>query len=130
MPTLIVSAFGGKAVKDWCCEDSPLLTHSGHPHVGPTRSRMLIESDPFSPSWRTRDFADWRTSQRRHTGRRAPSSAIFQAPNLEGHPMLNAGYHAVPPGMIATVVTSLEMLELPTLRPEAPDRNWRLDRLA
>ena len=44
--------------------------------------------------------------------------------------MLNAGYHAVPPGMIATVVTSLEMLELPTLRPEAPDRNWRLDRLA
>src|SRR5215813_15591653 len=87
-------------------------------------------SDPFSPSWRTRDFADWRTSQRRHTGRRAPSSAIFQAPNLEGHPMLNAGYHAVPPGMIATVVTSLEMLELPTLRPEAPDRNWRLDRLA
>src|SRR5215813_4611160 len=52
------------------------------------------------------------------------------SPNLEGHPMLNAGYHAVPPGMIATVVTSLEMLELPTLRPEAPDRNWRLDRLA
>ena len=44
--------------------------------------------------------------------------------------MLNAGYHAVPPGMIATVVTSLEMLELPTLRPEAPDPNWRLDRLA
>ena len=42
--------------------------------------------------------------------------------------MLNAGYHAVPPGMIATVVTSLEMLELPTLRPEAPDPNWRLDR--
>ena len=91
---------------------------------------MLIESDPFSPSWRTRDFADWRTSQRRHTGQRAQSCAIFQASNLEGHPMLNAGYHTVPPGMIATVVTSLEMLELPTLRPEAPDRNWRLDRLA
>ena len=32
--------------------------------------------------------------------------------------------------MIATVVTSLEMLELPTLRPEAPDPNWRLYRLA
>jgi hypothetical protein len=44
--------------------------------------------------------------------------------------MLNAGYHAVPPGMIATVVTSLEMLELPILRPEASDPNWRLDRLA
>ena len=44
--------------------------------------------------------------------------------------MLNAGYHAVPPGMIATVVTSLEMLELPTLRPEAPDPNWRLDAMA
>jgi len=44
--------------------------------------------------------------------------------------MLNAGYHLVPPGMIATVVTSLEMFELPTLRPEAPDPNWRLDRLA
>ena len=44
--------------------------------------------------------------------------------------MLNAGYHTVPPGMIATVVTSLEMLELPSLRPEAPDPNWHLDRLA
>jgi hypothetical protein len=44
--------------------------------------------------------------------------------------MLNAGYHAVPPGMIATVVTSLEMLELPILWPEASDPNWRLDRLA
>jgi hypothetical protein len=43
--------------------------------------------------------------------------------------MLKAGYHGVPPGMIATVVTSLEMVELPTLRPEAPDPNWRLDRL-
>jgi GNAT superfamily N-acetyltransferase len=43
--------------------------------------------------------------------------------------MLNAGYHAIPPGMIATVVTSLEMLEHPTLRPEAPDLNWRLERL-
>ena len=39
--------------------------------------------------------------------------------------MLNAGYHAVPPGMIATVVTSLEMLELTTLRPETSDPNWR-----
>ena len=27
-------------------------------------------------------------------------------------------------------MTSLEMLEFPTLRPEAPDPNWRLDRLA
>ena len=44
--------------------------------------------------------------------------------------MLNAGYHAVPPKMIATVVTSLEMLKPPTLRPEAPGQNWRLDRLA
>ena len=44
--------------------------------------------------------------------------------------MLNAGYHAVPPKMIATVVTSLEMLKPPTLRPEAPGLNWRLDRLA
>ena len=44
--------------------------------------------------------------------------------------MLKAGYHAVPPKMIATVVTSLEMLEPPTLRPETPGQNWRLDRLA
>jgi hypothetical protein len=55
---------------------------------------------------------DWRTPQRWHRGpTSAISCAIFQAPNLKGHPMLNAGYHAVPPGMIATVVTSLEMLE-------------------
>src|SRR4029079_4426303 len=76
---------------------------------------------------------DWRTpSASDGIGRRraAISCAILKAPNLEGHPMLNARYHAVPPGMIATVVTSLEMLELPTLRPEAPDPNWRLDRLA
>ena len=44
--------------------------------------------------------------------------------------MLKAGYHTVSRGMIATVVTSLEMLELPTLRPEASDPNWHLDRLA
>jgi GNAT superfamily N-acetyltransferase len=43
--------------------------------------------------------------------------------------MLNAGYHAVPPGMIAAVVTSLEMFEPPVLRPETPAPSWRLDRL-
>jgi GNAT superfamily N-acetyltransferase len=44
--------------------------------------------------------------------------------------MLNAGYHAVPPGMIAAVVTSLEMFEPPVLRPETSTPSWRLDRLA
>lgn len=44
--------------------------------------------------------------------------------------MLTAGFHAVPPGMIATVVTSLEMTARPALRPEVADANWRLDRLA
>lgn len=44
--------------------------------------------------------------------------------------MLNAGYHAVPAGMIATIVTSLEMFASPVLRPEARDPNWRLERLA
>lgn len=44
--------------------------------------------------------------------------------------MLNAGYHAVPAGMIATIVTSLEMFSPPVLRPEARDLNWRLERLA
>ena len=44
--------------------------------------------------------------------------------------MLKAGYHAVPAGMIATIVTSLEMFAPPALRPEASDPNWRLERLA
>jgi hypothetical protein len=44
--------------------------------------------------------------------------------------MLKAGYHAVPPGMIAAVVTSLEMFEPPVLRPETSTPSWRLDRLA
>lgn len=44
--------------------------------------------------------------------------------------MLSPGYHSVPQGMIATVVTSLEMNERPTLRPEAANPQWRLDRLA
>jgi GNAT superfamily N-acetyltransferase len=47
-----------------------------------------------------------------------------------GRLMLKAGYHAVAPGMIATVVTSLEMLEPPPLRPETSDPGWRLERLA
>ena len=44
--------------------------------------------------------------------------------------MLTAGYHAVPPGMIASVVTSLEMLEPPNPRPETSDASWRLERLS
>ena len=44
--------------------------------------------------------------------------------------MLNAGFHDVPPGMIATVVTSLEMTERAALRPEAGHPDWRLERLA
>jgi len=44
--------------------------------------------------------------------------------------MLNAGYHAVRPGMIAAVVTSLEMFERPVLRPETSNPGWRLERLS
>ena len=43
--------------------------------------------------------------------------------------MLNVGHHAVAAGMIATVVTSLEMRERPALRPDSADPSWRLDRL-
>jgi GNAT superfamily N-acetyltransferase len=43
--------------------------------------------------------------------------------------MLTAGYHDVAPGMVATVVTSLEMLAPPTLRPETSEATWRLERL-
>ena len=44
--------------------------------------------------------------------------------------MLTAGYHAVPPGMVAAVVTSLEMRAPPILRRETPSPGWRLERLA
>ena len=44
--------------------------------------------------------------------------------------MLNPGFHAVPPGMIATVVTSLEMMQRPELRPDVENPAWRLERLA
>jgi GNAT superfamily N-acetyltransferase len=39
------------------------------------------------------------------------------------------GYHDVPPGKIAAVVTHLQMFQKPPLRPQAPDPPWTLRRL-
>ena len=47
-----------------------------------------------------------------------------------GLTVLADGYHDVPPGKVAAVVTSLEMFEKPPLRAEAPDAPWTLRRLA
>jgi GNAT superfamily N-acetyltransferase len=44
-------------------------------------------------------------------------------------PPLTDGYHDVPDGKIAAVVTSLEMFERPALRPEADAAAWTLRRL-
>lgn len=38
------------------------------------------------------------------------------------------GYHAVPKGKVATIVTMLEMRQKPTLRPAAPPEGWTLRR--
>ena len=43
--------------------------------------------------------------------------------------MLTDGFHDVPTGKIAAVVTSLEMFERPSLRPEAAGAGWTLARL-
>lgn len=43
--------------------------------------------------------------------------------------MLSDGFHDVPTGKIAAVVTSLEMFERPALRPEAANTGWTLERL-
>jgi GNAT superfamily N-acetyltransferase len=43
--------------------------------------------------------------------------------------MLSDGYTDVPPGKIAAVVTSLEMLAKPRLGPEPPEIPWRLRRV-
>lgn len=43
--------------------------------------------------------------------------------------MLGDGFHDVPAGKIAAIVTSLEMFERPPLRPEAGDASWSLRRL-
>ena len=115
MPTLIMSALEVKRTSP-----SHALVSANDPKA---------DESELGPSWRILDIVPPGAFPSDGIGvRQAP--AIFQAPNLEGRLMLNAGYHAVPPGMIAAVVTSLEMLELPTLRLEAPDPNWRLDRLA
>jgi GNAT superfamily N-acetyltransferase len=43
--------------------------------------------------------------------------------------MLTDGFHDIPAGKIAAVVTSLEMSARPPLRDETADPAWRLDRL-
>ncbi|MEW5686012.1 MAG: GNAT family N-acetyltransferase [Pseudomonadota bacterium] len=43
--------------------------------------------------------------------------------------MLSDGFHDVPDGKIAAIVTSLEMLARPAPRPEAADAPWSLRRL-
>jgi GNAT superfamily N-acetyltransferase len=43
--------------------------------------------------------------------------------------MLQPGLYSVPSGMIATIVTSLEMLQIPTLRPEIPEPSWNFEKL-
>ena len=42
--------------------------------------------------------------------------------------ILTNGYHTVPPGKLANVQTSLQMLERAPLRP-APETGWELERL-
>jgi GNAT superfamily N-acetyltransferase len=44
--------------------------------------------------------------------------------------MLANGFHDIPAGAIATVVTSLSMDSLPTLRPDVADPAWRFARVA
>jgi GNAT superfamily N-acetyltransferase len=44
--------------------------------------------------------------------------------------MLADGFHDVPAGKIAAIVTSLEMFAKPALRPEVADAPWRLERMA
>jgi GNAT superfamily N-acetyltransferase len=48
----------------------------------------------------------------------------------DGQTVLAEGFHDVPPGKVAAVVTSLQMFAKPPLRPEAPDAPWTLIRLA
>ena len=43
--------------------------------------------------------------------------------------MLSDGFHDVPDGKIAAVVTSLQMFARPALRAEAPSADWSLERL-
>lgn len=43
--------------------------------------------------------------------------------------MLTAGFHPVPQGMLATVVTYLEMTVRPALRPETVENGWQLERM-
>jgi GNAT superfamily N-acetyltransferase len=43
--------------------------------------------------------------------------------------MLQPGLYSVPSGMIATIVTSLEMFQIPALRPEIPEPNWNFEKL-
>src|SRR5215470_8208374 len=44
--------------------------------------------------------------------------------------MLQPGFHAIPRGMIAAIVTSLEMAARPALRPAVTRSDWRLERIA
>ena len=43
--------------------------------------------------------------------------------------MLEDGFHDVPAGKIAAIVTSLQMFEEPSFRPEADGADWTLERL-
>ena len=42
--------------------------------------------------------------------------------------MLQPGLYSVPSGMIATIVTSLEMFQIPALRPEIAEPNWSFEK--
>ena len=44
-------------------------------------------------------------------------------------PMLKPGFYSIPAGMIAAIVTHLEMLEMPELRPAAAAAGWRYEKL-
>jgi GNAT superfamily N-acetyltransferase len=43
--------------------------------------------------------------------------------------MLQPGLYSIPSGMIATIVTSLEMLQIPVLRPETAEPTWSFEKL-
>jgi GNAT superfamily N-acetyltransferase len=43
--------------------------------------------------------------------------------------MLQPGLYSIPSGMIATIVTSLEMRQIPTLRPETAEPTWNFEKL-
>jgi hypothetical protein len=43
--------------------------------------------------------------------------------------MLQPGLYSIPSGMIATIVTSLEMLQVPALRPETAEPTWNFEKL-